>query len=170
MPLWSDDTIPSHQALVEWALALQREGIARKLLQRRMKLMINGPEEPPCPVRNKPVFRGICPCHQSIIVVSLKPPSVRRDHILLFLKLVTFMVLILSTATRDQPSMQTGTLTTSKSMGGPSLLDPGPEDEEWSGVAATMYDEDEASTIFDPPCFDHNLRLHIRWMSYLPTD
>ena len=69
------------------------------------------------------------------------------------------MVLILSVATRDQPGMQSGSLTPSKSVGGLSSLDAGPEDEEWSGVAATMYDEDEASTVFASSCFDKIPRL-----------
>jgi hypothetical protein len=76
------------------------------------------------------------------------------------------MALISSPATRDQPSMQTGTLTPSKSLGGLSSLDAGPEDEAWSGVAATMYEEEEASNILHlvlqlPAKTRHDYRTHI---------
>lgn len=46
---------------------------------------------------------------------------------------------------QDQPGLPSSGLAHSKSVGGLSSLNAGPEDEEWSGVAATMYENDEVS-------------------------
>ncbi|KAG8849495.1 hypothetical protein FRB91_009849 [Serendipita sp. 411] len=45
---------------------------------------------------------------------------------------------------RDQSDMPSGSLSSSRSMGGLSSVDAGPEDEEWSDLAKAMYDGAEA--------------------------
>jgi hypothetical protein len=46
-------------------------------------------------------------------------------------------------AMRDQAGMSGNSLALSQSVGGLTAVDDGPEDEQWSSIAATMYEVDD---------------------------
>jgi hypothetical protein len=49
---------------------------------------------------------------------------------------------------RDQAGMPGNYLAHSQSVRGLTAVDGGPEEEEWSGVAATMYEVEDVSSYF----------------------